>query len=149
MWDTVMARRAWLRKSVGLGAALALPAARACEYFAPNLRVTHPWARATAEGDHFAVLNLKFDAVTQSDRLIGVATPVAATAVLHAADADGPIDLAIPAGQETLLAQDGVHVRLLGLQMALQVGRSYPLSLTLEKGGVIQATLNIDYQRFS
>ena len=32
--------------------------------------------------------------------------------------------------------------------MPLEIGRAYPLQLSFERGGIVQATLNIDYLRF-
>jgi hypothetical protein len=148
MLNCVVGRRMALRAGLGFAAALALPSARACEYFAPNLRITHPWARATAHGDSFAIVSMKFDNVTCTDRLIGVETPVAAGAELGGAGTGSVIDIAIPQGLETLLTDTGTHVRLVGLLGPLQVARSYPLKLSFEMGGVVNATLNIDYARF-
>ena len=127
---------------------LAVPAARACEYFSPTLRVTHPWARASAAGASTAVVSMKFDDVSQDDRLIGLQTPVASSAEIAGPGAEPGLNLAIPSGRETLLGEGGLHLRLTGLRLPLEVGRSYPLQLVFERGGVVDATLNIDYARF-
>lgn len=63
------------------------PGARACEFFSTHLRIFHPWTRATAEGDTFAVLCMSFDEVRASDRLIRVESPVATHAELSGAAA--------------------------------------------------------------
>lgn len=128
--------------------AFKLPAARACEYFSPTLRVTHPWARASAPGARTAVVSMKFDDVLQDDRLIGVQTPVASGAEIAGPGAEPGVNLLIPNGRETLLSEGGLHLRLTGLQLPLEIGRSYPLKLTFERGGVVNATLSIDYARF-
>jgi periplasmic copper chaperone A len=89
---------------------------------------------------------MKFDEVSETDRLIGVETPVAANAYLVGEGASGAgVNLLIPAGRETLLSEDGTHVRLEGLKHALLVGRIYPLQLAFEKGGIVNAKLNVDY----
>jgi copper(I)-binding protein len=141
-----------LRTGLALCASLVVPSARACEYFTSTLRITHPWTRATREVAS-AVLCMKFDEVTETDRLIGVETPVAARAEL-VEKGEGPamsralgreVNLLIPQGRETLLSDDGTHIRLLELQQPLLIGRSYPLQLAFEKGGTILATLNVDY----
>ncbi len=153
-------RRSVLQAGLAAGLSLALPAARACEYFSPTLRVTHPWARASAPGASVARVSMKFDDVSQDDRLIGVHTPVASGAELAGPGAepdarpdarpgaDTGLNLAIPSGRETLLSEGGLHLRLTGLQLPLEVGRSYPLKLVFERGGTVNATLNIDYARF-
>jgi copper(I)-binding protein len=135
------------------GAALA-PRARACEYFSSQLRITHPWTRATPAGAESAVLCMRFDEVAQADRLIGLDTPVAQGAELvlpggKTSGKNGALDLAIPAGRETLLSEAGPHIRLLGLTQPLELARSYPLKLVFENGGVVIATLNVDYMRFA
>ena len=43
-------RRDLLRASLACGVALLLPAARACAFFSPTLRIIHPWARASEPG---------------------------------------------------------------------------------------------------
>ena len=121
-------------------------AARACEYFAPNLRIVHPWTRASLPGETSALLFMKFDEVTERDRLIGVETPVAERVEL--AGTTGPVDLDIAAGHETVLSEEGPHLRLLELRHPLEIARSYPLRLRFEKGGLVLATLNVDYLRF-
>jgi copper(I)-binding protein len=141
-------RRCALQAGLAAGLALALPAARACEYFAPTLRVTHPWTRASATGASTAMVSMKFDDVSQDDRLIGVQTPVASGAELAGPGALPGLDLPIPSGRDTLLSEAGLHLRLTGLRLQLEVGRSYPLQLTFERGGVVNATLNVDYARF-
>jgi copper(I)-binding protein len=137
-----------LQSGLALGLTLVLPSARACEYFSPTLRVTHPWARASAPGASTAVVSMRFDEVSQDDRLVGVQTPVASGAEFAGPGAEPGLDLPIPSGRETLLSETGLHLRLTGLQLPLEVGRSYPLKLTFERGGVVNATLNIDYARF-
>ena len=91
---------------------------------------------------------MKFDEVVQSDRLILVASPVAAGAEMGGLNAGPAVDFFIPQGQESYLAEAGTHVRLVGLKFALEVGRSYPLTLGFEKGGIYNATLSVDYTRF-
>jgi copper(I)-binding protein len=134
---------------LGVGISLVLRPARACEYFASTLRVMHPWTRATADGAGTAVVCMKFDEVSRDDRLIGVETPVAERAEMGGPQAGMPVSVPIPAGQETWLHEAGTHVRLAGLKFPLEMGRAYPLKLVFEQGGVINATLNVDYVRFS
>ena len=135
-----------------LATALQWRAAQACEYFAPTLRITHPWTRATPMDAPFAVLGMRFDEVTQDDRLLAVETPVAQAVVYAPGVAnDGTLllPLDIPAGRDTVLTSAGPHLRLLRLNQPLEVARSYPLSLVFEKGGTVKALLNVDYARFT
>jgi copper(I)-binding protein len=141
-------RRNVLRAGLALCAPLALPDAHACEYFADGLRVSHPWTRATPPGATTAVLCMGFDEVAADDRLIAVETPVAAGAEMGGATAGGAVNFVIPAGQASALSEHGSFVRLVGLRHALEIGRTYPLTLGFERAGLVIASLNVDYARF-
>jgi copper(I)-binding protein len=146
--NTGISRRAGLRAAAALGAWLAWPAAKACEFNSSTLRIIHPWTRATGADATTAVVSMKFDDVLQADRLVRVESPVAAGARIAGALAAEGVDFFIPAGRETLLDEQGSFVLLTGLRWPLEVGRSYPLTLGFEKGGVVNAQLSVDYTRF-
>jgi copper(I)-binding protein len=149
MIDTPGSRRSALHIALALGLYGLLPKARACEFFASSLRITHPWTRATPADAPYATVCMRFDEVSRDDRLIGVETPVATGAELAGAGTGPTLDLFIASGQETLLSEAGPHIRLTGLQYALEVGREYPMRLHFEKGGVVNTRLSVDYTRFS
>lgn len=138
-------RRRLLTAGLAFGALFAAPRLKACEFFAETLRVTHPWTRVTAADAPFAVVSMRFDEVTAADRLIGVITPVASGAELGGPDGTRRLDFAIPEGRETRLGEDGLHLRLTGLRQPLELGRSYPMQLVFEKGGVINTQLSVDF----
>ena len=138
-------RRSLLQTSLALAAGWVIPEAKACEYFGANLRITHPWSRASAEGASHADVCMKFDEVTLADRLVQIETPVAAGAVLGGLAASTALDFVIPQGQETLLSEAGTFLRLLGLKHPLELGRSYPLVLVFERAGAVSTTLSIDF----
>lgn len=140
--------RGGLQAGLSLGLLGLLPQARACEYFGPNLRITHPYTRATQPGETSIAVTMKFDEVTQADRLIGVQTPVAEGAEIGGLLARPTVDFVIPEGEETWLREDRTYLRLVGLKHPLQVARTYPMTLVFERGGPVPATLNIDYARF-
>lgn len=145
-------RRQWLlHGGAALAAAAWLRPARACEFHATTLRITHPWTRASLPGETTAVVGMRLDEVTQDDRLVEVRTPVAETAAIvspgQSPSAAG-VDLPIRAGQELVLGEDGPQLLLLGLRLPLDVARTYPLMLRFEHGGRVLATLNVDYVRF-
>lgn len=150
-------RRQLLRQGLALAGALALPAARACEVQAEFLRITHPWTRATAPDAAFAVLCMRIDEVTADDRLVGVQTPVADGVWLPQRLTDAstahataqPLDLPIPAGSHIEMHEQGLHLRLAPLRLALEAGRMYPLELHFARSGVVRATLSVDFPRFA
>lgn len=141
-------RRTLLQLGCATGAGLLLTPAQACEFYATGLRITHPWTRATAPGADEAVVCMKFDEVTRSDRLVRVATPIATGAALGGIGAAPVLDFAIPEGRETLLTEAGSFVLLTGLKHQLEVARQYPLTLEFAHSGVVEATLTVDYTRF-
>ncbi|MCY7315400.1 MAG: copper chaperone PCu(A)C [Rubrivivax sp.] len=122
-----------------------LPAARACEYYTGLLRVTHPWTRATSPDDATAVLCMRFDEVTEADRLIGVETSVAGGVEMGGHEPGRPVDVAIAQDSQLELSEAGVHLRLTQLRHPLQVGREYPLTLMFERSGLVLARLSVDF----
>ncbi len=146
MTQVIQRRRRLLQAACAAGLSALLPAARACEYFTTTLRITHPWTRASDSGADSAVISMKFDDVTRSDRLIAVTTPVAEGAELGGRLAAPEVNFPIPAGRETQLSEIGTFVRLTGLKHPLEMGRSYPMTLVFEHGGSVAATLSIDYE---
>jgi copper(I)-binding protein len=139
-----ISRRRVLHAGLALGVSLIVPAARACEFFTDTMRVIHPWTRATGR-DTSAVVCMKFDDVTETDRLIGIETPVAARAELAGDGAPTEVNFLIPAGRETVLSEEGTHIRLVELNHPLLIARVYPLKLAFEKGGIVKAALTVDY----
>jgi copper(I)-binding protein len=141
-----LTRRQVLQSSLALGSVLALPKARACEFFTTTLRVTHPWTRVAAEDARYVVVNMKIDQVMQADRLIGVETPVAGAAEIVGDPAGSKgLNLRIQQGQELQIGEAGIELRLLKLKQPLLMARTYPMTLIFEKGGAMQAELNVDY----
>jgi copper(I)-binding protein len=142
----VIQRRRLLHAACAAGLSALLPAARACEYFTTTLRITHPWTRASDADADSALISMKFDEVTHSDRLIAVSTPVAESAALGGRLAAAEMNFLIPAGRETQLSEIGTFIRLSGLKHPLEMGRSYPLTLVFEHGGSVAASLSVDYE---
>jgi len=143
-----LSRRRLLQGGLAFAVSLLAPQARACEFFSSNLRIFHPWTRATEAGAAFAVVCMKFDEVLHDDRLIGVETPLARGAEMGGAGAGPRVDFAIRAGAESLLSEAGTHLRLVGLTQAIEVARAYPLKLVFERGGEVNTLLNVDYTSF-
>jgi len=139
-------RRHLLIAACALPLGVARPA-RACEFFSSHLRIWHPWTRATRVDADTAKVCMRFDEVRQTDRLIGLETPVAAGARLvgPGLPATAGLSLLIRQGEELTLTEDGLHLELLDLQQPLQVGRSFPLRLVFESAGPVETALNVDY----
>ena len=124
-----MSRRHLLRAGLALGASAMAPGARACEFFAANLRVTHPWTRVTPADAPFAVVCMKIDQVTASDRLIGVETPVATGAQIGGISTPPGLNLLIERGQDFTLNEEGLHLRPITLLVRCATTFSSSISL--------------------
>ncbi len=127
---------------------LPLRPARACEFFAVNLRVLHPNTRATPQDAPFAIVSLRIDEVSEDDRLVGAMTPVARVVELAGQGLGPAVDLPVPQGRETVLSAAGPHLRLRELTQPLEIARAYPFTLYFERGGPLRTQLNVDYARF-
>ncbi|HZE91118.1 MAG TPA: copper chaperone PCu(A)C [Rhizobacter sp.] len=143
-------RRGLLNAGLALGASLVVPTARACEFFTINFTIIHPWTRASADEATSAIVNMKFENVQNTDRLIGAHTPVADGAEMGGEGAAGAlVNFVIAEGQSSALSETGTYLRLVGLKFPLLVGRAYPLTLVFAKAGSVDTLLTVDYARFS
>jgi copper(I)-binding protein len=124
--------------AVALAAGLAAPAA-----LAGGLTVADAWSRSTPPVARVGVVyfTLKND-TKKSDRLLKLATPVAAKAEVHRTEVlDGIARmrevavLHVDAGQTLEFEPGGMHVMLVGLKKPLVAGTSYELELLFEVAG--------------
>lgn len=117
------------------------------------LHLSHVHARATAPGQSSAAVYLTItNSGAVADRLIKVASPVAAAADLHTMSMQGNVmkmrevdGLALePASTIAMVAGDGNHIMLTGLRRPLVAGQTIPLTLTFKKAGSMKAVVTID-----
>jgi copper(I)-binding protein len=115
-----------------------------------QLEVNNAWARATPGKAENGAAYLTIQSPT-ADRLVSVASPVAKKAELHTTSMQGMVmkmrplaGLDIPAGQPVTLKPGGEHIMLMGLNQPLHEGRSFPLTLTFEKGGTRTVTVPVE-----
>ncbi|HSF65540.1 MAG TPA: copper chaperone PCu(A)C [Paracoccaceae bacterium] len=135
-------------------ALLAVPAAAQSH---DGMHVTDAYARVSGpSAQSGAVFLMLENHGTAEDRLIGVASDVAARVEMHThtQDANGvmqmrevPEGFAIAAGGTHALARGGDHIMLLGLTRPLNQGDSFPLTLTFQRGEVITLDVTVDAQR--
>lgn len=111
----------------------------------PDVRVTAPWARASAgmarTGAAYFTLH---NAGDTADRLVSASSPAAGRAELHTHMHDGgvmrmrPVDaIEAPPGTEVALKPGGLHVMMMDLAAPLREGEHFPMTLTFETGGQI------------
>jgi copper(I)-binding protein len=133
-----------------LAAGLLAGPALAHEFKAGSITVEHPWARPAASGNGAAYFKL-LNGGSASDRLVGVSSPAAGSAEMHATSVDAqgvasmrPVQAVdLPAGGEAQFTPAGLHVMLVGLSQPLKEGQSFPLTLTLEKAGAVTVEVEV------
>jgi copper(I)-binding protein len=118
---------------------------------ASPIAIRDAWARATPSGAKTgATYGTLVNAGASDDRLVGVSTPVAERAQLHAhVDAAGVMrmepqsSIELTAGTSTVLAPGGRHIMLFGLKRPLKPGESFPLDLTFQKAGTVRVEVTV------
>ncbi len=115
-----------------------------------TIEIDHPWARASA-GKTGAAYLVIVNKGAADDRLVSATTPVAQKAEPHMTTDDNgvmkmrPVDgIDIKAGATAELKPGGLHLMLMGLKAPLKAGQSFPLTLTFEKAGAIDATVVVE-----
>ncbi len=100
-----------------------------------GVSVTAPWVRATVPAQRSTGAFMHVQSSTAA-RLVGVTSPVAATAELHKMDmTDSVMKMArvesidLPAGKTVNLASGGYHIMLTGLKQQLKEGEAVTLTL--------------------
>lgn len=108
------------------------------------------WARATPGGARTGVVYLTVTS-PKPDRLVGAATPAAATAQLHEVTMSGMVmkmrpvpGIDLPAGKPVALKPGGLHIMLEGLKAPLRQGQSFPLELDFAKAGKRAVTVAVE-----
>lgn len=132
---------------------VALAGAHAHGYRIGEIKIGHPWTRATPPAAKVAGVFMTFtNEGGTADRLIGGSSPVAEKVEIHTMEvvdgimkmrplADG---LEVPAGAKVELVPGSFHVMLIGLKQPIAEGDMVPLTLTFEKGGDIEVELAAD-----
>lgn len=139
-------------RSILLAGLLAVAGVAAATAQSPTVKVEHAWARATPGGAKAAALYMTLvNKGGADDRLVSVSTPVAANAEVHSTATENgvmrmrPVEaLAVKAGTSTTLKPGGYHVMLTELKAPLVAGQSFPVTLTFENAGKIDATATVE-----
>lgn len=136
-------------------AVLGVATVQAHEYTVKDVKVEHPYARATvqaqATGAAYLTLENKGSGL---DRLVSVSVPaeVAAAAQIHTMSRQGDLmkmrevdglDLP-PATKLEMRPGNGYHIMLIGLKKPLTVGDKVPLTLTFANAGSTEVALLVE-----
>jgi len=108
------------------------------QVFAGDVSVSDAWARATAPGQEVGLVGMVITS-KKNARLIGVTSPVSASAEIHSMTMDNGVmqmrqleDLPLNAKQPVTLGMEGNHLMLIDLKHALKSGEIVPLTLTVQ-----------------
>lgn len=111
--------------------------------------VQDAWARGTVAGQQASGVFMRLSSA-QGARLVGAASPVAASVEIHEMRMEGGVmrmgavpALDLPAGKPVELKPGGFHVMLMGLKQALKAGDTLPLTLTVEGRDGRRETLEV------
>ncbi|RJG04955.1 copper chaperone PCu(A)C [Noviherbaspirillum cavernae] len=127
--------------------------AHAHDYKAGDLRIDHPYARPTVpnqpSGGAYITIENKG---TASDKLVGIASPIAKAVEIHTMSMDGNImrmrevpNIEFkPASKTTMRPGDGYHLMLIGLKQPLKTGDKFPMTLTFEKAGKVEISVWVE-----
>ena len=140
------------RHLLAAGAALlAATPAHAHDYTLGDLRIMHPWTRATAAaggsgGGYLVIRNTG----SQPDRLLRAESLSAKTMELHTMSMEQGVmrmrpvqDIPIPAGGEVKLEPGGLHVMFLDTKVRFEQGRKVPVRLVFERAGSIDVEFEV------
>lgn len=116
-----------------------------------GVAVEQAWARATPGAVRTGAAYLTLvNKGKESDRLVGMSTPVADSASLHETKMEGGIMQMRPLGAVDLapgkrleLKPGGNHIMLEGLKHPLKEGEHFPLTLTFERAGSREVTVMV------
>ena len=112
-----------------------------------SIQVTRAWARPAAQGGNGAGYAVVTNTGVKADKLTAAASPVAARIEIHesmvmsgqAMMHPRPGGLPIPARGTAVLKSGGFHLMLMGLKRPLKTGEHFPVVLTFQKAGKVQA----------
>jgi copper(I)-binding protein len=139
-----------------LGIALALIAAPAVahDYEAGDLRIEHPWSRATPAAAQVASGYMVIRNVGSApDRLVAISSDISAAAEVHSMSVDDkgvmtmrPVEggLEIPAGGAVELKPGAWHVMFVGLKSPPKEGEPFAATLTFEKAGDVAVEFAVE-----
>lgn len=139
-----IAKRSRLRRTIFFSSLLFCSAfTGAHEYYARTFKIIHPWALPTAIEARNAEVYLRFEEISEDDRLVSATSSFAGS--VSFVDQNGQMidSIELRKELEIELRPGGVHLEMRNLTLPLQHERSYPLTLIFEKNGRIDTEISI------
>ena len=105
-----------------------------------DIEISGAWTRATAPGQEAAGVDLTITS-KQAATLVGVSSPVAASAEMHSMTSESGMmrmrevkSIELPVGKPVNLRESGYHLMLNGLKAPLKEGEIVQLTLSIKVG---------------
>jgi hypothetical protein len=144
--------RPFARLALAVAFSLTAFAAAAHDYKVGELKIDHPWARATPGAIKTGAVYFSVTAQgDMPDRLIAVETPRAAKAEMHTQIMDGDVmkmrpvtAIEVNPGEPTVLKPGGLHIMLIGLTAPMREKERFPMTLTFEKAGKVEVQIAVE-----
>jgi periplasmic copper chaperone A len=117
-----------------------------------DLRIEHPWSRATPGGAKVAAGYLTItNTGTSPDRLVGGSSPNAGKVEVHEMSMNNNVmtmrplqgGLPIEPGKSVTLAPSGYHLMFQDLKSPLKQGSKFTATLQFEKAGAVDITFDV------
>ena len=130
----------------------ALPAvAPAQHHGAAALEVAQPWARATpGDAPNGAAYLTIVNHGHEMDRLVGVTSPVSRRVEMHTHTMEGGMmrmrqvsAVEVHPGEPAVFRPGANHIMLIDLKEPLVEGESFPLTLTFDRAGPVETTVEV------
>ena len=141
-------------KLIAIFTGLALAAAAtawAHDFSVGQIKIAHPYARATLAGQSTGGGYLKLDNAGADDKLLSASAEVSGSVELHSMSMEGDVmrmrqvdGVALPAGKTVELKPGGLHIMFVGLKTPLKAGDSFPMKLKFQKAGEVTVTVNVE-----
>lgn len=119
---------------------------------AGDLKIGHPWARPTVQGQPTGGGFLKIENTGKTaDRLLSATAPVGSHLELHTMSMEGDVmrmrqvdGIDIPAGATVELKPGAYHVMFMGLKAPLKEGDKFPVTLKFQKAGEVKVEVWVE-----
>ena len=120
------------------------------EYRIGQLKIEHPYARATAPGQKAAGGFMKIENKGAADQLIAARSPVAGEMQLHTMAMDGNVmkmrevkGIDVPANGSVELKPGGLHLMFMDIKTPLKAGETVPVKLKFQKSGEVEVKMQV------
>jgi copper(I)-binding protein len=123
------------------------------DYTLGDLKIGHPWSRATPPSARVGAGYLSIaNGGRAPDRLVSATSPAAGRVEIHEMKMDAGVmrmrelaqGLGVPAGETVALRPGGYHLMLMDLRAPLREGVPVPVTLVFERAGRIEVELKIE-----